>query len=229
MILELSNISKSYGSNLVLSRISFCVEKHEIVCLVGHSGCGKSTTLNIIAGLLKADAGEIKNNSPKISYVFQEDRLLPWKTVYENIKLVAEHKSKKEIYKMIYAVDLSGFENKYPSELSGGMRQRVAIARAFIYEADLLLMDEPFKSLDYALKINMLDMLVQLWKKSNISIVFVTHDIDEALLTADRVIIYSKRPARVVRDIAIDIPQEYRELHDEKLIRIKNDIMSLIV
>jgi len=229
VILELSNISKSYGTNLVLGRISFCVRRHEIVCIVGPSGCGKSTTLNIIAGILKVDAGEIKNNSPKISYVFQEDRLLPWRTVYENIKLVAEHKSKKEIYEIIYAVGLSGFEDKYSQSLSGGMRQRVAIARAFIYEADLLLMDEPFKSLDYVLKLNMLDMLVQLWKESNISIIFVTHDIDEALLAADRVIIYSKRPARVVKDIPINIPQEHRQLRDEELIKVKNDIMSLIV
>ncbi|MCD5406319.1 MAG: ABC transporter ATP-binding protein [Desulfotomaculum sp.] len=228
MILALKDICKSYDQNLVLGKVSFNVQKHEIVCLVGPSGCGKSTTLNIIAGLIKADQGEIKNNSTRMSYIFQEDRLLPWKTVYENIKLVATHKSKKEIYKMIYAVGLSDFEDNYPDELSGGMRQRVAIARAFIYEADLLLMDEPFKSLDHSLKISMLENLIQLWEHSAISIIFVTHDLEEALLTGDKIIVFSQKPARVAKIFKIEIPQNQRELSQPKLVEIKNEVMELI-
>ncbi|WP_026895702.1 ABC transporter ATP-binding protein [Clostridiisalibacter paucivorans] len=229
MILQMNKIEKSFGSSFVLKDFSLKVNKEEILCIVGPSGCGKSTMLNIISGYLVPSRGEIVNKSKNISYVFQEDRLLPWKNVYENIHIVNKIASKDKIKALIEKVELIGFENHYPSELSGGMRQRCSIARAFNYEADLLLMDEPFKSLDYNLRFHMIEQLIKLWEMKQNSIIFVTHEIDEALLLGDRIVVLSNRPTRIMKEFQIKISRRKRNLKDKILMNIRNEIVDYLV
>ncbi|WIF95707.1 ABC transporter ATP-binding protein [Caminicella sporogenes] len=229
MILKMNKIEKNFGSTFVLKDFSLKVNKEEILCIIGPSGCGKSTILNIISGYLLPSRGEVINKSKSISYVFQEDRLLPWKTVYENIRIVNKKVSKDEIKALIEKVGLTGFENHYPLELSGGMRQRCSIARAFNYEADLLLMDEPFKSLDYNLRFHMIDQLIKLWEMKQNSIIFVTHEIDEALLLGDRIIVLSDKPTKVIAEFEIKISKRKRSLKDKILIKIRNNIVDYLI
>ncbi|WHH58666.1 ABC transporter ATP-binding protein [Petroclostridium sp. X23] len=228
MILKIDRIKKSFDTVCVLNDFSMKINEEEIVCIIGPSGCGKSTLLNIISGLLVPSEGEIINNSPDISYVFQEDRLLPWKNVYENIKIVNKKCSMEKCLDLIRKVGLEGFEGYYPSELSGGMRQRCSIARAFNYDAGLLLMDEPFKSLDYNLRLDMIRYLLELWESTKKSIVFVTHEIDEALLLGDRILILSGRPARVIKEFDIKILKAKRSLAAPQLVKVRNEIIYLL-
>ncbi|MCD5410922.1 MAG: ABC transporter ATP-binding protein [Clostridiales bacterium] len=227
-MVKLQDICKSFGEIDILHRISLDIDKEEIVCILGPSGCGKSTLLNTIAGLINPDQGDIQTNIEKIGYVFQEDRLLSWKTVYENIRLVDHSKSAEVLNKLIEEIGLKGFENYFPNELSGGMRQRCSVARAFNYQAELLLMDEPFKSLDYFLRIKMLKQLINVWENEKSSICFVTHEIDEALLLGDRVIVLSNRPAEIVGSFKIETRQKDRKLNSETLVEIRSQIIDLL-
>lgn len=168
------------------------------------------------------------NNSEAISYVFQEDRLLPWKTVSENIEIVNKDVDKNQIQTLIEKVELNGFEDYYPKELSGGMRQRCSIARAFNYESDLLLMDEPFKSLDYNLRFNMINQVLDLWEMKQTAILFVTHEIDEALLLGDKIIVLSDRPTKIVTEFNISNPQRTRNLSDPNLMQTRTEIIKIL-
>jgi NitT/TauT family transport system ATP-binding protein len=225
----MNKIEKNFGGITVLKDFSLKVNEKEIICIIGPSGCGKSTLLNIISGSLSATNGKIINNSKNISYVFQEDRLLPWKSVHENISIVNKGASKKDIDILIQKVGLSGFENYYPNKLSGGMKQRCSIARAFNYEADLLLMDEPFKSLDYNLRFNMIKHLLNLWEMKHNSIVFVTHEIDEALLLGDKILVLSNRPTKVIKEFAVEKEQKDRNLKDETLMKLRGEIVHYLM
>lgn len=228
-MIKIKNISKSFDDLKVINDISFEIEKKEIVCILGPSGCGKSTLLNIIAGLNKEYLGTIENNVGKISYVFQEDRLLEWKTVYENIQFVNRNSEKKDILKLIKEIGLEDFENSYPRELSGGMRQRCSIARAFNFKAPLLIMDEPFKSLDYTLSLQMIKKLIKVWQERENSILMVTHNIDQALLLGNKLLVLSKKPTVLLEEIKIQIPQEKRKLTDKFLIDTRNRIIDLLI
>jgi len=228
-MIKIKNISKSFDDLKVINDISFEIEKKEIVCILGPSGCGKSTLLNIIAGLNKDYLGTIENNVGKISYVFQEDRLLEWKTVYENIQFVNRNSEKKDILKLIKEIGLEDFENSYPRELSGGMRQRCSIARAFNFKAPLLIMDEPFKSLDYTLSLQMIKKLIKVWQERENSILMVTHNIDQALLLGNKLLVLSKKPTVLLEEIKIHIPQDKRKLTDKFLIDTRNRIIDLLI
>ena len=228
MILEIENVKKNFGSIAVLKDFSMKVHKNEILCIIGPSGCGKSTLLNIIANIIKPSEGEIYNHNDQISYVFQEDRLLPWKNVYDNVKIVNKKISKERCFKLIEKVGLNGFEYRYPEELSGGMRQRCSIARGFNYDADLLLMDEPFKSLDYNLRFGMRKFLLELWDERKKAVIFVTHEIDEALLLGDRILVLSKRPAKVAEEFKLSKPKQQRRLVDSDLVDVRNSIINLL-
>lgn len=228
-MIKIKNISKSFDDLKVINDISFEIEKKEIVCILGPSGCGKSTLLNIIAGLNKDYLGTIENNVGKISYVFQEDRLLEWKTVYENIQFVNRNSEKKDILKLIKEIGLEDFENSYPRELSGGMRQRCSIARAFNFKAPLLIMDEPFKSLDYTLSLQMIKKLIKVWQERENSILIVTHNIDQALLLGNKLLVLSKKPTILLEEIKIYIPQDKRKLTDKFLIDTRNRIIDLLI
>ena len=192
------------------------IPEGNVTCVMGPSGCGKTTLLNIICGLAKPQSGEFVGFEGKaVSCIFQEPRLLPWKTVSQNIDFVIRdlHPKKvreEKIRKYLEMVELSSFENYWPAKLSGGMEQRVGIARAFVYPSNLLLMDEPFKGLDLQLKISLLNSFNFLWKNDRRTVIFVTHDPDEALYLADEICILSPLPAKLLDRIKIGLPRGER-------------------
>ena len=198
------NLSKNYDSLTVLDNLNIEFKEGMVTCILGPSGCGKTTLLNILSGALSFDCGEVVGfNHESISYVFQEDRLIDWKTVKENLNFVLKDKMNKDdrneiINSYLKAVDMEEYKDYYPNKLSGGMRQRVAIIRAFIYSSNLLLMDEPFKSLDIETKQNVMECFINLRKKEKRTCILVTHDISEAKYLADDLIMLSSKPTRVI-------------------------------
>lgn len=236
MKLVIDNVSKSFvsrtGHNLpVLQDINLTVNEEEFVALVGPSGCGKSTLLNITAGLLAPTSGSAsfthlpQGHVPRTGIVFQETGLFPWRSVYDNIAFgleamgVPRQEQKDRISHYINLVGLTGFEKALPHHLSGGMRQRVGIARALVINPDLLLMDEPFSALDAQTRTIMQEELVTLWDKTRLSTLYVTHNIQEAVMLADRVVLLSRRPGKISRILNIGIPRPERELpqHTEEI------------
>ncbi len=228
MQLVIDHVSQTFtsgGKSLpVLEDILLTLHEEEFAALVGPSGCGKSTLLNICAGLLSPTEGAVRftgeglDREPRTSIVFQETGLMPWRTVYENIafgleagKFLPKSEWDGRIRHYIQLVGLSGFENAYPHQLSGGMRQRVGIARALAVSPDLLLMDEPFSALDAQTRIIMQEELVSLWEKTKLTTLYVTHNIEEAVMLADRVILLSRRPGKVKDILEIGIPRADRE------------------
>ena len=202
----------------VLERVSFEVRRGEFVCLVGPSGCGKSTLLNIVGGFLKQTRGEVRVEGAPVNgpdpgriFVFQENGVFPWLTVEQNIgfgllkRELAERKQRVAHY--VQMVGLSGFEKAYPRELSGGMRQRVEIARALAADARVLYMDEPFGALDFLTRLKMRADLVRIWQAEQKTILFVTHDIEEAVQLADRVLVMSRRPATIQAEVIVGLPR----------------------
>jgi len=202
----------------VLERVNLDVYAGEFVCIVGPSGCGKSTLLNIIGGFFKETQGEVRvagapvtGPDPKRIFVFQENGVFPWLTVEENVgfglmsRPAAEREERVAHY--ISMVSLTGFEKSYPRELSGGMRQRVEIARALAADADVLYMDEPFGALDFLTRLKMRADLIRIWQAEKKTIIFVTHDIEEAVQLADRVVVMSRRPATVAETVTVDLPR----------------------
>lgn len=202
----------------VLERIDLSVSPGEFVCIVGPSGCGKSTLLNIIGGFLVQSRGEaivegqpVAGPDPRRVFVFQENGVFPWLTVTENIGFGLSRKTpeaRDEIVRhYIEMVGLTGFERAYPRELSGGMRQRVEIARALAANPDIIYMDEPFGALDFITRLKMRSDLTRIWQAEKKTILFVTHDIEEAVQLADRVLVMSRRPATIQEDVRIDLPR----------------------
>ena len=192
----------------VLKNIDIKIKSKEFVCIVGPSGCGKTTLLNIIGGLINSEDKKLNKKQHDLShngdfgYVFQTSRLLPWLTVKENIELVCEDNEDyiKRIEFLLTEFDLREFENYYPKSISGGMRRKVSLARALIKKPQILLMDEPFVSLDQPTAENLYSVLINYWKKNPITIILITHNLKEAILLGDRIIFFSKRPASVVYD-----------------------------
>lgn len=229
MLLKIENLTKKFDNLSVIEDLNLEINENEIVAIIGPSGCGKSTLLNIISGLIKKFEGKIHTSKPTIGYVFQEDRLLPWLNVFENVKVVNDDSKDENVLKIIEEVGLKNFEKAYPDTLSGGMRQRCAIARGFNYDCDLLLMDEPFKSLDYNLRIEMLNTLINLWKRSKKSILFITHEIDEAITVANRIIVLKKRPTGVAKEIILNKESiGNRDINSNELIQIRREIIELL-
>jgi NitT/TauT family transport system ATP-binding protein len=220
-MIRLNNISKTFDNLTILKDFNLEIKKDKIICFLGASGCGKTTLLNIISGTLEYDGGSIEGINNNISYIFQDTRLLPWATIENNIKFVL--KSNKNINvdkvtkKYIDIVKLNKFSHYYPQQLSGGMKQRVSIARAFAYSSDTLLMDEPFQGLDYDLKIELINAFLELWEKDNRTVIFVTHDLDEALLLADKIYILDGRPIKIKKEIEINIPKRERIKQKDKI------------
>lgn len=206
------------GSTPALKDISFSIEEGEFVSIVGPSGCGKSTLLNIIAGLISQSSGDIyidgekqKSISPKIGYMFQKDHLFNWLTVLDNITLglKIQHKlnseRKETIEKLLKDYGLLDFKDHHPDELSGGMRQKVALIRTLALNPEVLLLDEPFSALDYQTRLNISDEIYNIIKKEGKTAIMVTHDISEAVAMSDRILVLSKRPAKIKKDVTIKL------------------------
>jgi NitT/TauT family transport system ATP-binding protein len=219
--LQVESLSHSFnspqGSLLVLDDASLSLERNEFVCLIGPSGSGKTTLMRILAGLLKPTSGKLGypegQKSFRIGLVFQQTSLMPWRNVVDNITLPLilqgrdETSAKKEAGEWIRMIGLAGFETTWPRELSGGMAQRVALARALIQDPDLLLMDEPFGSLDALTRERMGSELLQLWQERQKTVLMVTHSIDEALLLSDRVLVFTPRPGRIKKNLTVSLPR----------------------
>ncbi|WP_042199926.1 ABC transporter ATP-binding protein [Paenibacillus camerounensis] len=233
MLITLQDVSKCYSGVPVLEKINLTLLPSKIICLLGPSGAGKSTLLNILSQTEAADSGSVLTSPKlKLSYVFQEDCLLPWSTVSENIGFVRDNEpaaARAEISSFLDEVGLSGYKDHYPHQLSGGMRQRCSIARAFYHGGNALLMDEPFHSLDYHLRFDLVHKLIVLWERRQCAIVFVTHDIDEALLLGDEILILSRHPGRIVKRIEINTPQRSRSLKDQELMLARTDILDQLL
>ena len=198
------DICKSYADLKVLDNISIEFPENKVTCILGPSGCGKSTLLNIIGGILDKDSGQVIGfKDASISFVFQEDRLIKWKSVKDNLRFVLKGKMDKKaieetIDSYLKSVNLLEYKNYYPNSLSGGMKQRISILRAFIYPSQVLIMDEPFKSLDVNNKRIVIDFFKKLQSVEKRTCIIVTHDIGEAMELADRIVILSDKPSRVV-------------------------------
>lgn len=234
-IIEFKDINKNFGKLKVLENTSFQVNKGEIVCLLGPSGSGKSTLFKLAAGLIEQDSGQIniKNNLRK-SYIFQSPRLLPWKTVEENLTFVQENylikkRAKKIREKLLKLNGLDDFKKNYPYQLSGGMKQRLEIIRGLSIWPDLLLMDEPFKSIDTQLKFNLRKMLLRFYEQMNLTALLITHDPEEAVLLADKIFILSGKPASIKKEFVINQPQEKRKITNDNLYNIIQEIVSIFM
>lgn len=222
----------------VLENVNFDILKGEFVCIVGPSGCGKSTLLNILGGFLKetrgrvaVEGGPITGPDPGRIFVFQENGVFPWLTVEQNVGFGLLSRPRAEqaerVRHYLQMVGLSGFEKAYPRELSGGMRQRVEIARALAAEARVLYMDEPFGALDFLTRLKMRNDLIRIWQAEHKTIIFVTHDIEEAVQLADRVLVMSRRPATVQAEVAVDLPRP-RDLDSPDYLAIRDKIFSIM-
>jgi len=232
MSLKIKNLNKSFQDINLFQDFNFEVQENTITCILGPSGCGKTTLLNIISNTLEKDSGEFSGFDDKvISYIFQEPRLLPWKTVKENISFVINNQRLTEekneiIKKYLRLVELDDFADYYPSKLSGGMKQRVAIARAFSYSSDLILMDEPLKALDLKLKLNLIKAFRRIWQVDKRTVLFVTHDIDEALLLGNDIYVFSKAPVQIKKHFAIT--EKDRTLNNPEIVKLKNEIWDVM-
>ena len=232
-LLSVEGVSKEYHVRgkkvLALDSIDLAVAQGEFVTVVGPSGCGKSTLLNLIVGLLRSSSGRIlfrgdpiNGICTKIGYVTQKDNLLPWRTLIENVEIALEIRGiensarRQRAQELIGQVGLSGFEDHYPHELSGGMRQRANIIRTLIYDPELILMDEPFGPLDAQTRVVLQDQLLKLWLASRKTIVFITHDLVEAITLADRVVLMTSRPGRIksIENVTIPRPRNVFQIHE---------------
>ncbi len=249
-MLEIVDIGKSYGEGgsafEAIRRVSFTVAERELVCVVGPSGCGKTTLLKCIAGLMRPsrgavvlDGAEVTAPPAEMALVFQEYNrsLMPWATVRNNVLLPLRHKSlpKAERARLVEVsldeVGLGRFVDHYPWQLSGGMQQRVAIARALAYQPSVLLMDEPFASVDAQTRADLEDLILQVREDHGITILFVTHDIDESVYLADRVVVLTHAPTEVKEIVAVDLPAQRDQLATKELsefIRLRAHIYRLI-
>jgi NitT/TauT family transport system ATP-binding protein len=218
--LEISHLGKTFGDLQALADVSLAVERGEFISLVGPSGCGKTTFLRIVAGLEPASTGAVRLDGRAVSgpggdrgFVFQTDSLLPWRTVFANAIIGREVAGKigpaerRRTMELLKLVGLEGFEYYHPRQLSGGMRQRVNLARALAIDPEILLMDEPFSSLDAQTREIMQTELMRIWEEGRKTVLFVTHQIDEAVFLSDRVLVFARRPGRLLESVAIELPR----------------------
>ncbi|MGV1059322.1 ABC transporter ATP-binding protein [Clostridium perfringens] len=227
MSIKLINIEKNFGNKKIYDKFSLTFEEGKINCILGKSGCGKSTLLNIIANLEEINSGEIIGVPEKIAYVFQEDRLIEWNSIYTNmelplLKFYTKDEREEKIKGILREVELEDYINSYPKELSGGMRQRANIARALLYNGELLLMDEPFKSLDKSSKENIIKIFKKNHLEKNNTVIVVTHDINEALSLGDNIFILGGSPA-ILMDKFKDVQRskEKNNIEDKILLILK--------
>ena len=242
--LEVKNLTHTFiQKNVplpVLNKLNFSVDTGQFVALLGPSGCGKSTLFNIISGLFKPQTGEIYLNGKRIhgntgafGYMQQKDLLLQWRTVLRNVLIGPEIQKeslvqvKKEARKLLAQLGLQGFANSYPMQLSGGMRQRVALVRTLLFRKNVLLLDEPFGALDAMTRTVMQSILLDIWHKGGQTVLLITHDIEEALLLADRIYVLTARPASIKAEVEVPLPRP-RSITDKDLINLKSELFEMM-
>lgn len=240
VIVSVRNLTKSFGDLKVLDDVSFNVRKGEFLCIVGPTGCGKTTFLNSLTRLYQIDSGEILVNgeaiNPKkhnIAYIFQEYSTMEWLTVEQNIqyglkiKRYSEDLIKERVDSVINIVGLDKYRQYYPKQLSASMLQRVVIARAFAVQPELLLMDEPYGQLDLSLKYKLEDELINLWQQTGTTVIFITHNIEEAVYLSDRVMVLTNKPTKIKKDMVNNLPRP-RSVVDPKFVELRNEVTALI-
>lgn len=237
---EVKNLTKRFGDLLVLNNLSFDVEEGDLLCVVGPTGCGKTTFLNSLTKIYDITEGEILLNgepvNPKkqnISYIFQGNSTMPWLTVEQNvafgldIKKVDKEKKEELVNKYLEIVGLAEFRKYYPKQLSTSMLQRVSIARAFVTEPELLLMDEPYGQLDMELRFHLEDELIRLWEMTGTTVIFITHNIEEAVYLSSRIMILTNKPTSVKRIMENTLPRP-RDISSPDFVNLRNEVTELI-
>ncbi len=237
---QVRGLTKSFGDLLVLDDVSFDVRKGEFLCIVGPTGCGKTTFLNSLTKLYTIDEGEmLVDGEPMdlkkhdIAYIFQEYSTMSWLRVDENvsfglrIKGYPEEVIKERVDKVLKMIGLDKYRHYYPKKLSASMLQRVVIARAFAVEPELLLMDEPYGQLDLQLKYKLEDELLRLWEKTGTTVIFITHNIEEAVYLSDRILVLTNKPAKIKEELINDLPRP-RDIADPKFVELRNRVTELI-
>ena len=237
---RVKNLTKKFGDLLVLDDISFEVREGEFLCIVGPTGCGKTTFLNSLTKLYDITKGEILVNDEQvdlkkhnIAYIFQEYSTFPWMKVEDNVKdgLRIKKMPEKEIQKradeMIHMVGLDEYRSYYPDQLSASMLQRVVIARAFAVQPELLIMDEPYGQLDISLRFRLEDELIRLWRKTKTTVIFITHNIEEAVYLSERILVLTNKPTKIKKEMNNSLPWP-RDVADEKFVDLRNHVTDLI-
>ncbi len=246
--IRVTNVSKVFqrdGKEVVAMRdTSFSIGEGRFVSIIGPSGCGKSTLFNIIAGLMSpttgqvlADGKSIVDKAGYVGYMLQKDMLLPWRTVLDNIilgmeiKKIPKEQSVKKAMPLIEKYGLKGFDKSYPHELSGGMRQRAALLRTLLYDRDIILLDEPFGALDAQTRLMMQTWLMNIWEDFHKTVLFITHDIDEAIYLSDEVFVFSPRPGRIKAQITVDLPRPRtpETVASPKFMELKQILLKLLM
>ncbi|MBD2864526.1 ABC transporter ATP-binding protein [Paenibacillus oceani] len=236
--IQIDRVSKKFGQLEVLSDIDFTIEKGEFAAIVGPSGCGKSTVLRMIAGLETASEGQVLANGQRIQkpdpqrvLIFQEHALYPWRTVDDNVGFglelakVPAKERRIRVNEVLEKVGLSGFQSYYPSQLSGGMKQRVSIARALVLNPEVLLLDEPYGALDAITRLTMQNELIKLWRGSGMTVLLITHDIDEAVYLADTIYVMSPRPGRITEKFQTAMLRP-RDRNSSEFVKLRHQIMD---
>ncbi|QGT99115.1 ABC transporter [Candidatus Syntrophocurvum alkaliphilum] len=223
--LTIDNLSVSFANLEVIDNWNFTISNSERIVLLGPSGAGKTTFLRVITGLEKPSSGTINITTKKIAMVFQEPRLIPWRTVKDNLLFVNNNSDPTEILKRL---QLSEFEDYFPHQLSGGMQQRVNLARALMIDPDILILDEAFSSLDWAVKIHIMKDMLSQWNQRKFTCISVTHDLKEALYIADRIIIISPRPSSIIHDIKVELSENERSFTSTKLLELEAKLLNII-
>ena len=237
---EVHNLTKKFGDLLVLDDISFNVRKNEFLCIVGPTGCGKTTFLNSLSKLYDITAGEILINKEPVNprkhnlaYIFQEYSNFPWLTIQENVeyglkvKHVPKAIRKEKADYFIHLVGLDKFRDYSPKQLSASMLQRAAIARAFAVEPELLLMDEPYGQLDIELRFRLEDELIRIWKEVETTVIFITHNIEEAVYLSERILVLTNKPTKIKTEIVNNLPRP-RNIADPEFVKLRNEVTDLI-
>ena len=234
VLLNVFKLSKTYSNIRVLDNISFEIQRGEFVSVFGPNGCGKTTLLNILSGLDNNYSGSVRftDNLVKVGFIFQNsnDSLLPWKSVINNLKLDNQNIDYNKVKDVLEELKLYDSKNKFPYQLSGGMKQLLAIARSFIFNCNILLLDEPFSSLDYNMAQTARERLLKLWQKDKPTIFFISHDIEETILLSDKIILLSKKPARIKKIIEIKLqrPRDKTVLISNEFLEYKKMILAEI-
>ena len=237
---EVHNLTKKFGDLLVLDDISFNVRKNEFLCIVGPTGCGKTTFLNSLSKLYDITAGEIliskepvNPRKHNLAYIFQEYSNFPWLTIQENVeyglkvKHVPKAIRKEKADYFIHLVGLDKFRDYSPKQLSASMLQRAAIARAFAVEPELLLMDEPYGQLDIELRFRLEDELIRIWKEVETTVIFITHNIEEAVYLSERILVLTNKPTKIKTEIVNNLPRP-RNIADPEFVKLRNEVTDLI-